>query len=78
MFSIAELRTNECPVSIIWHDSTAKELVQLFERSKVLAEAGVGPADPNELPITLADAFVVLQGEENTYKCARAEHEARE
>lgn len=56
-------RTNECPVSLITPQS--RELVQIYFRSKILHEAGVAPLGAEDLPIKVADAFVVIATEAN-------------
>ena len=58
---------------MVTRNPESAELVQLYLRSKVTCRG-----DPSEQPIPLADAFVILQGEENRLEHARFEAEQRE
>lgn len=62
--------SEECPVSAITPES--RELVQLYLRSKSLKEVGAATYSDGELPIRLADAFVLFSNEE--IKCDNERH----
>lgn len=56
-----------CPRTLTFTSPDSGELVQFYLRAKI-----VGMAPPSELPIKLADAFVILHGEEISYENAAA------
>ncbi len=71
MYTIGEVRSSECPVSLITPQS--RDLIQIYWRSKSLKEVGISSHATADLPIPLADAFVVISNEEN--RCANASHD---
>jgi hypothetical protein len=72
---LTSISVPECPVSYI--TSTSQELVQLYARSKILSDAGV-TSKAEDIPIVLADAFVILSGEAARYESHMREAEERD
>jgi hypothetical protein len=73
MFTVSEVRSNECPVSVTTKQSD--QLVQTYHRSRSLQEVGVSTFRANGMPIPLADAFVILSSEANRYENAARDYE---
>jgi hypothetical protein len=70
---VSEIRSNECPVSCITKRSN--ELVQIFHRSRVLQDSGVASFKADDMSIPLADAFVVISGEQARYENAARDYD---
>jgi len=66
MFTVPDVRSNECPVSCVTRQT--HELIQIYHRAKSLQDAGVSSFSAKDMPIPLADAFVVIGGEEAKYE----------
>ncbi len=74
LYTIAGVQVNECPVSVITPKS--RDLIQLFSRLQSLKELGVSTYAEGDIPIPLADAFVILSNEEKKCESTRSNYES--